>query len=221
MSHIRADMQQLNTHRQKRIAHTLQEHEQHARNKLPYKAIRDFDNAMTDTGHHTITTRTSSGGRPPYHQRGPTLSAPSTKKGDWANPDSWRPILCAVTEVRIVWTILLRRIRPNLDPHIPSSLLGAIQGRSPHQAPLLQDAVDDMDPMAVVIASLSVKWAFSNTPWLFPEAVWKHLGFPSYDLASKYIHTRRYAVRTGAGLTLFLEPGSGYSQGGADAFTSS
>ena len=59
---------------------------------------------------------------------------PLYKKGDWANPDHSRPIVCAVTEVKIVWTIFLRRIRPHLDPHIPASLLGAIPGRSPHEA---------------------------------------------------------------------------------------
>ena len=47
---------------------------------------------------------------------------PLYKKGDWANPDNWCPIVCAVTDVKIVWTILLRRIRPHLDPHIPASL---------------------------------------------------------------------------------------------------
>ena len=43
---------------------------------------------------------------------------PLYKRGDWANPDNSRPTVCAVTEVKVVWTILLRRIRPDLDPHI-------------------------------------------------------------------------------------------------------
>ena len=46
---------------------------------------------------------------------------PLYKKWDWANPDNWRPKVCAVTEVKIVWTILLRRMCPDLDPHIPAS----------------------------------------------------------------------------------------------------
>ena len=138
------------------------------------------------------------------------------KKGDWANPDNWRPIVCAVTEVKIVWTILLRRIRPHLDLHIPASLWGAIPGRSPHQAIFLQDTIADMEPVDLIIASLDVKGAFQNTPWLLLEAVWKRLGLPFYNLASGYIRTRKYTVRTRAGLTPFLEPGSGVPEGGAE-----
>ena len=73
-----------------------------------------------------------------------------------------------------------------------------------------------MDPVDVIIASLNVKGAFLNTPWLHLEAVWKHLGIPLYNFASGCIRTRKYTVRTGAGLTSFLEPGSGVPQGGAE-----
>ena len=41
-------------------------------------------------------------------------------------------------------------------------------------------------------------------------------GPPFYNFASDYIRTRKYTVRTGAGLTTFLEPGSGVPQGGAE-----
>ena len=73
-----------------------------------------------------------------------------------------------------------------------------------------------MDPVDLIIASLDVKGASSNTPWLLLEAVWKRLGLPFYNFASGYIRTRKYTVRTGAGLTPFLEPGSGVPQGGAE-----
>ena len=42
------------------------------------------------------------------------------------------------------------------------------------------------------------------------------MGLPLYSFASCYIRTRKYTVRTGAGLTPFLEPGSGVPQGGAE-----
>ena len=71
----------------------------------------------------------------------------------------------------MVWTILLRRIRPHLDLHIPASLSGAVPGRSPHEAIFLQDTIADMDPVDLVMASLDVKGAFPNTPWLLLEAV--------------------------------------------------
>ena len=72
-----------------------------------------------------------------------------------------------------------------------------------------------MDPIDLIIACLDVKGTFSNTPWLLLEAVWQRLGLPFYNFISNYIRTRRYTVRTGAGITPFLEPGSGVPQGGA------
>ena len=44
---------------------------------------------------------------------------PLYKEGDPADPDNWRPIVCAVTEVKIVCTIFVRRIRLHLDPTYP------------------------------------------------------------------------------------------------------
>ena len=114
------------------------------------------------------------------------------------------------------WTILLRRIRPHLDTHIHASFWGAIPGRSPHEAIFLQDTIADMDPVDLIIATLDVKGAFLSTPWVLLEAVWKRLGLPFYNFASGYIRTRKYTVRTGAGLTPFLEQGSGVPKGGAD-----
>ena len=141
---------------------------------------------------------------------------PLCKKGDWANPDNWCAIVCAVTEVKIVWTILLRCIRPHLNPHVPASLSGAIPGWCPHEAIFLQDTMADMDPVDLIIVSLDLEGAFPNTPWLLPEAVWKHMGLPFYNFASDYICTRKYTVRTGAGLTPFLEPDSRVPRGGAE-----
>ena len=73
-----------------------------------------------------------------------------------------------------------------------------------------------MDPVDLIITSLNVKGAFPNTPWLLLEAAWKRLGLPFYNFASGYIRTRKDTVRTGAGLTPFLEPGSGVSKGEAE-----
>ena len=318
IAHIRADLQRWQIHRQQRIT---QEHERYAQHELPYKAIRHLNDAMTDTGHGTITTvRQEDGsltndpatvrqatqdsflrhhtptqdtldpdtqakidrlprvfnhaqrrqlkkrpftihevrkaihslwqhktpgydglpaeayyhlpahllrifahrlwdivtGQTPLPPDWANVVRPLYKKGDWPNPDNWRPIVCAVREVKIVCTILLRRIRPRPDTHIPASLWGAIPGRSPHEAIFLQDTIADMDPLDLIIASLDVKGAFPNTPWLLLEAVWKCLGLPLYNFASSYIRTRKYTVRTGAGLTPFLEPGSGVPQGGAE-----
>ena len=32
------------------------------------------------------------------------------KKGDWANPDNWRPIVCATTEAKVIWMLILKRV---------------------------------------------------------------------------------------------------------------
>ena len=53
IAHTRADLQRWHIHRQQRIA---QEHERYAQHELPYKAILHLNDAMTDTGHRTITT---------------------------------------------------------------------------------------------------------------------------------------------------------------------
>ena len=73
-----------------------------------------------------------------------------------------------------------------------------------------------MDPVDLIIDSLNVKGAFPKTPLLLLEAVWKRMGLPFYNFASGYIRTRKYTVRKGAGLTPFLEPGSGVPQRGAE-----
>ena len=73
-----------------------------------------------------------------------------------------------------------------------------------------------MHPEDLFIASLDVKGAFPSTPWLLLQALWKRMGLPFYNFASGCIRTRKYTVRTGAGLTPFLEPGSGVPQGGAE-----
>ena len=311
-------LQQWHIHRQQRIA---KEDQRYAHHKLPYKAIRHRDDAVTDTDHRTITTvwqadgsltkdpamvlqatedsflhqqtpsqdtlNTDSenkietlpqifnhaqrrqlekrpftihkvrkathslrkhktpgyGGLPteacyhlPAHLLRPlaqrlwdiftgqtplppdwaNVVRPLYKKGDWANPDNWPPMVCAVKEVKIVWTILLRRIRPDLDPHIPGTLWGAIPGRSPQEAIFLQDTVAKMDPVDLVIASFNVKGAFLNTPWLLLGAAWKRQDLPFYKYTSKYIRTRKYTVRTWGGLPPFLERGSGVPKRGAE-----
>ena len=159
---------------------------------------------------------TSSLGQTPLPRDWANVVCPPYKKGDWPDPDNWHPIVCAVREDLIVWTILLRHVRPHLDPHIPASFWRAIPGRSPQDAMFLHDTAIDMDPGDLIIVSLDVKGAFLNTPWLLLEAVWKRLGLPFYNFNSKYIRTRKCTVCTEEDLGPCLEPGSAVSQGGAD-----
>ena len=38
------------------------------------------------------------------------LVHPLYKKGDWANPDNWRPIMCATTNAKLIWMPILKRL---------------------------------------------------------------------------------------------------------------
>ena len=40
------------------------------------------------------------------------LVHPLYKKGYWANPDNWRPIVCATTEAKLIWMLILKRVAP-------------------------------------------------------------------------------------------------------------
>ena len=35
------------------------------------------------------------------------LVHPLYKKGNWANPDNWRPMVCAVTDTKLIWMLIL------------------------------------------------------------------------------------------------------------------
>ena len=201
-------------HEVRRAIHSLRQHKTPGYDSLPAEAYYHLPAHLLRILAHRLWDIVT--GLTPLPPDWANFVRPLFKKGDWANPDNWRPIVCAVTEFKIVWTVLLRRIHPHLDPHIPASLWGAIPGRSPHEAIFLQDTIANMDPVDLIIASLDVKGASPNSPWLLLEVVWKRPGLPIYNFASGHIRTPKYTVRTGAGLTPFLEPGSGVPQGGAE-----
>ena len=204
----------LTIHEVWKAIHSLRQHKTPGYDGLPAEAYYHLHAHLLRILAHRLWDIVT--GQTPLPPDWANVVLPLYKKGDWANRDNWRPIVYAVTEVKILWTILLRHIRPYLDPHVPASLWGAVPGRSPHEAIFLQNTIADIDPVDLIIASLDVKGAFPNTPWLLLEAVWKHMGLLFYNFASDYIRTQKYTVRTGAGRTFFLEPGSGVPQGGAE-----
>ena len=85
---------------------------------------------------------------------------PLYKKGDWAQPGNWRPIVCATTKVKLVWTLILGRIAPAVFAHVPASMSEAMAGRSPHEALFLQDTTLDMNPYKMIVASLYVQGVY-------------------------------------------------------------
>ena len=144
------------------------------------------------------------------------LVQPLYKKGDWAQPRIWRPIVCANTEVKLVWTLILGRVALAVFAHVPASIGGAMAGRSPHKAIFLQDPALDMNPYEMIVASLDVQGAFPHTPhWLLTE-VWEAMGLPFLSLMTGYIQTPLYAVITAAGLTPWTSTDSGVPKSGAE-----
>ena len=146
------------------------------------------------------------------------LVHPLYEKGNWANPENWRPIVCATTETKLVWMLILKRVAPAVYRAIPPTMWGAIPGRSPLEAMFMQDAVVDMDPISLIITSLDVKGAFPNTPHRLLQAVWKQMGLPfqGFLYIQAYLATRKYAVKTNVGTTPWVHPASGVAQGGAE-----
>ena len=144
------------------------------------------------------------------------LVHPLYKKGDRANPDNWRPIVCATTEAKLICMLILKRVAPAVYRAVPPTMWGAIPGRSPLEAIFMQDAVLDMDPISLIITSLDVKGAFPNTPHRLLRAVWEHMGLPFQGFLQAYLATCMYAVKTDAGTTPWIHPASGVPQGGAE-----
>ena len=144
------------------------------------------------------------------------LLHPLYKKGDWAQPGNWRPIVCATTEVKLVWTLILGGIAPAVFAHVPASMWGAMAGRSPHEAIFLQDTALHMNPYEMIIASLDVQGAFPHAPHRLLTEVWDAMDLPFLSLMTGYIQTQLYAVITAAGLTPWTGTDSGVPQGGAE-----
>ena len=144
------------------------------------------------------------------------LVHPLYEKGNWANPENWRPIVCATTEAKLIWMLILKRVAPVVYPAVPPTMWGAIPGRSPLEAIFMQDAVVDMDPISLIITSLDVKGAFPNTPHRLLRAVWEHMGLPFQGFLQAYLATRMYAIKTDVGTTPWVHPTSGVPQGGAE-----
>ena len=129
------------------------------------------------------------------------LEYPLYRKGNWANPDHWRPIVCAITEAKLIWIFILKQVAPAVYGAVPPTMWGAIPGRSPLEAIFVQDAVVDMDPISLIITSVNVKGAFRNTPHRLLRAVWEHMGLPYQGFLQAYLATRMYAIKTDVGTT--------------------
>ena len=107
-------------HEVRRAIHSLRQHKAPGYDGLPAEAYYHLPaHLLRILAHRPWDIVT---GQTPLPPEWANVVRPLYKKGDWANPDNWRPLACAVTQVEIIWTVLLRRIRPHLDPHIPGSI---------------------------------------------------------------------------------------------------
>ena len=86
--------------------------------------------------------------------------------------------MCAITEVKLVWTLILGRIALAVFANVPASMWGAMAGRSPHKAIFLQDTALDMNPYEMIVASLDVQGAFPGAPHRLLTEVWDAIGLP-------------------------------------------
>ena len=91
-----------------------------------------------------------------------------------------------------------------------------LPGHSPLEAILMQDAVEDMDPLSLIITSLDVEGAFPNTPHRLLRAIWEHMGLRFQGFLQAYLSTRLYAVQTDVGATSWTHPTSRVPQEGAE-----
>ena len=115
------------------------------------------------------------------------LVHPLYKKGNWTNPDNWRPIVCATTEAKLIWMLILKRVAPGVFRAILPTMWGAIPGGSPLVAIFIQDAVVDMDLISLIITSLDVRRAFPNTrtaSYGLSGSTWDFLSRASYKRTS-------------------------------------
>ena len=144
------------------------------------------------------------------------LVHPLYKKGDWANPDNWRPIVCATRGAKLIWMLILKQVAPSVYRAIPPTMWGAIPGRLPLEAIFMQDAVVDMDRISLIIGSLDVKGAFPNTSHRLLRAVSEHMGLPFQGFLQAYLAGRMYARETDVGTTPWVLPASGVPEGSAE-----
>ena len=144
------------------------------------------------------------------------LVHPRYEKGDWANPDNWRPLVCASTEAKLIWMPILKWVAPAVYWAATPTMWGPITGRLPWEAIFLQNAVVDLDLISLIITSLDVKGSFSKTPHCLLRAVWQHTGLPFQGFLQAYLATRMYTKKTNVGTTPWVQPASGVPQGGAE-----
>ena len=112
-------------------------------------------------------------------------------------------MVCATTEVKLVWTLIPGRIAPAVFAHVPASMWGAMPGRSPHKANFLQDTALDMNPSQMIVASLDVQGKLPHVPHRLLTEVWYAMGLPFLPSMAGYFQTRLYAVITAGGLTFW------------------
>ena len=114
------------------------------------------------------------------------LVHPLYKKGDWANLNNWRPIVCATTEAKLIWMVILKRVAPAVYRAMVLTMWGAIPVGMPLEAIFMHDAVVDMDPISLMITSLDVK-----VPSPTPRTAYYGLSGSTWDSPS-----RAYCKRT-------------------------
>ena len=121
---------------------------------------------------------------------------PLYKKDDHLWQGNCRPICCVVTEAKLMWMLVFRRIqrRPYEAAVVPDNMWGSIPGRSTQEASFLYDMYLDDEHLQSFMASVDVKRASSNTPHRLIEDVWRQWELPYGGCVGEYLRQRRYTV---------------------------
>ena len=117
------------------------------------------------------------------------LVHPLYKKGDWRQPGNRRPMVCATTKAKLVWTPILGHIAPVGFAKVPARIWAAMAGRSPHKAIFLHDTAMGMNPHEMIVASLNVQGAFPHAPHLLLTEVLEAMGLPFLPFTTGDIQT--------------------------------
>ena len=146
------------------------------------------------------------------------ITRPIFKKGDPAVYRNWRPITLLTTDQKILWNLILERLKSSLFLHdlYPDWCWGFIADRSTMEPSFILRCM--LDPMEfddpVYAASVDIKGAFDVIPHHLIAAAWERVHAPFHQFLAKYLSGNVIHIITAYGLTGAIDLLRGVRQGG-------
>ena len=143
---------------------------------------------------------------------------PVCKKRDHLWLRNWRPICCVITESKLAWMVVLRRIQQTLYEagDVSDNIWGSVPARSTQEGGFLYDMYLHDEDLERFMASVDVKAAFLVHAAQTHRGVVEAAGLYG-DFKGEYLRNRRYTIATEKGYTEWVNPGSRVPQGGVEA----